>query len=200
MKFINTVREILEKNSLHSNSIFLMTAQGVVTFFGYIFWVLVARLYSSNDVGFAVTLISIATLISQISILGLNNSIVRYLPGSKQKNETINIALWLVSITSFVVSIAYILCIPLLSPKLLFVRQDWVFLLIFIAAMILVTLNTFTDSIFLANRATRYNVIIYGAFSILRLILPIAFISLGVLGIIMAHVIGVALAVFLSFY
>jgi O-antigen/teichoic acid export membrane protein len=66
--------------------------------------------------------------------------------------------------------------------------------------MVLVTLNTFTDSVFLVNRATKYNVIIYGAYSLLRLSLPFAFVRYGIIGIFGAHIAGVALAVFLSFY
>ena len=200
MNIVSRIKSKFGSSSLHSNSIFLMAAQGVMTVFGYVFWVFVARLYNSTAVGLAGTLISIATLISQISILGLNNALVRFLPNSTQKNDKINTSLWLVTIGSLVIAASYALLMPIFSPKMLFVRHDPVFLLLFLASMVLVTINTFTDSVFLANRATRYNVIIYAGYSIVRLILPFAFVSFGVLGIFMAHIAGVIMAVILSFY
>ena len=49
-----------------------------------------ARLYSAEQVGIGTTLISIITLISSFSILGLGNSLIKYLPISDKKNEKIN--------------------------------------------------------------------------------------------------------------
>jgi len=200
MNIVSAVKSKLGGNSLHSNSIFLIAAQGLMTVFGYVFWVFAAHLYNSTEVGLAGTLISIATLISQISILGLNNALVRFLPKSTQKNEKINTSLILVVIASLAIAIGYALLMPIFSPKMLFVRHDTVFLGLFLLSMVLVTINTFTDSVFLANRATKYNVAIYAGYSIVRLILPFAFVGFGARGIFMAHISGVIAAVVLSFY
>ena len=187
-------------SSQHNNSIFLMASQGVLTVFGYLFWIFVAHLYKSEVVGIAGTLISVATLISQISILGLNNALVRFLPGSTQKNEKITTCLWLVVGASLLISGIYIAAMPVFSPKLTFILRDPLFLFTFVAAMVLSTINTFTDSVFLANRATKYNVIIYTAYSVARTGLPFVLVGMGALGIFAAHVAGVAMAVVMSFY
>ncbi len=177
-----------------------MAAQGLVTVLGYIFWIIVARLYDSAAVGIAGTLISVAMLISQISILGLNNAIVRFLPTAKDKNEKINTCLVIVSGASLLAAVVYALAMPVFSPSLLFIRDDPVLLGLFLISMVLVALNTFTDSVFLANRATKYNIAVYGGYSLLRVALPFAFVSFGTVGIFGAHIAGIALAVILSFY
>lgn len=199
MSIINRIKALFG-SSMHSNSIYLIMAQGVMTGFGYLFWIFNAHLYKSADVGLAGTLISVAALISQISILGLNQALVRYLPKSTQKNEKINTCLWLTSLASLVVAIIYMLGMSFFSPKLLFVRDNPLFLGLFLASMVLVTVNTFTDSVFLANRATKYNIIIYAGYSIVRLGLPFAFASFGTIGIFSAHIAGVIIAVGMSLY
>lgn len=190
----------ITSSSLHSNSLYLIAAQGLMTVFGYLFWIFNARLYSSSDVGIASTLISISLLISQISILGLNQSLVRFLPKSTQKNDKINTCLWLTSLASLVIAGIYALGMAFFSPKLLFVREDPLFLILFLASMVLVTVNTFTDSVFLAYRATKYNVIIYSIYSMVRLGLPFAFVSFGAIGMFSAHIAGVVVAVIASLY
>jgi len=62
---------LLVNDSLFSNSIYLILSTGVVAVFG-------------------ATLISIMTLISSFSILGLGNGLIRYLPTSERKNKKIN--------------------------------------------------------------------------------------------------------------
>lgn len=197
---LGTLVPALKGSSLHSNALFLIVAQGVMTVFGYVFWIIIARFYKSHDVGIASTLISVATLISQISILGLNNALVRFLPTSNQKNDKINTCLWLVTIASAVIALGYLVGLPFFSPKLLFIRHEPLFLGLFLLSMVLVTINTFTDSVFLANRATKYNVIIYLCYSIIRLIAPFALLSFGALGIFAAHISGIILAVIMSLY
>lgn len=187
-------------SSLHSNSLYLILAQGLMTGFGYLFWIFAARLYDSASVGLAGTLISVSMLISQISILGLNQALVRYLPKSTQKNDKINTCLWITSIASLVAACIYVAGMSFFSPDLLFIRHDTPLLGLFIVSMVLVTINTFTDSVFLAHRSTKYNVIIYAGYSIVRVGLPFAFISHGAVGIFAAHIVGVLVAVIMSFY
>jgi len=75
----------LANDSLHRNSIYLMLGTGVMAVFVFFFWVINARLYSAEQVGIGTTLISIMTLISSFSILGLENGLIRYLPKSERK-------------------------------------------------------------------------------------------------------------------
>lgn len=190
----------LRDSNLHGNALFLMIAQGIMMVFGYVFWIIIARFYNTREVGIASTLISVAALISQISILGLNNALVRFLPNATDKNAKINTGLWLVTIGSTAIALGYLVGLPIFSPKLLFLRQEPMFLFLFISSMVLVTINTFTDSVFLANRATKYNVIIYAGYSIIRLVTPLLLVSMGALGIFISHISGIIVAVILSLF
>jgi O-antigen/teichoic acid export membrane protein len=69
-----------------------MLSTEVMAVFGFFFWIINARLYSAEQVGIGITLISISsiTLISSFSILGLGNGLIRYLPTSERKNKKIN--------------------------------------------------------------------------------------------------------------
>src|SRR5882672_9164511 len=91
-------------DSLYRNSIYLMLSTAVQAFFGFFFWIINARLFNTSEVGLATTLISVATLISSFSLLGLNAGIVSYLPTSKEKNNKINTSLTLITITTFLIS------------------------------------------------------------------------------------------------
>jgi O-antigen/teichoic acid export membrane protein len=67
-----------------------MLNTGVMAVFGFFFWIINACLYSDEQVGIGTTLISIMTLISSFSILGLGTGLIRYLPTSERKNKKIN--------------------------------------------------------------------------------------------------------------
>ena len=80
----------LANDSLYKNSIYLMLSTGLMAVFGFLFWIINAHLYPAEQVGIRTTLISIMTLISKFSILGLGNGLIGYLPTSERKNEKIN--------------------------------------------------------------------------------------------------------------
>jgi O-antigen/teichoic acid export membrane protein len=82
-----------------------MLSTGVMAVFGFFFWMINARLYSAEQVGIGTTLISIMTLISSFSLLGLGNSLIKYLPTSDKKNEKINTSFMLVGLTSIFIII-----------------------------------------------------------------------------------------------
>ena len=69
-----------------------MLSTRMMIVFGFFFWMINAHLYSAEaeQVGIGTTLISIMTLISSFSLLGLRNSLIKYLSTSDKKNERIN--------------------------------------------------------------------------------------------------------------
>jgi len=127
MKLISKFYNHLASDSLYRNSIYLMLSMGVMSFFGFFFWIINARLFTPDQVGIGTTLISLMTLISSFSLLGLGNSLIKYLPMSARKNEKINTSLILVGLASIIASIIYLIFLKTFSPKLLFVRESVVF-------------------------------------------------------------------------
>jgi len=168
-----------------------MLSTGVMAFFGFFFWMINARLFSPEQVGIATTLISAITLISSFSLLGLGNSLIRYLPTSDRKNEKINTSFTLAGLTSVVFSIIFLVFLKKFSPKLLFIGENIIFSLLFILFIVFSSLNTISENVFIAYRSSKYVLIKNTIFSIAKLILPFALVTLGAYGIFMS--LGIAL-------
>lgn len=169
-----------------------------MAFFGFFFWMINARLFTAEQVGFATTLISITTLIASLSLLGLDNGLIRYLPDSVKKNEKINSAFALTALTAVSISIIYLKFINIFSPKLLFVRENIFYAFLFILFAAFSTLNLISESVFIAYLSSKYVLIRNSIFSLIKLALPILLLSLGAYGIYMSVGIATATAVILS--
>src|SRR6478736_4414991 len=60
------------RDKIVRNSLLLMIASGLMGVFGFVFWLVVARLYSPAQVGAASSLISAVNLIAYLSLVGLD--------------------------------------------------------------------------------------------------------------------------------
>ena len=190
---ISKFYKLLANESLLRNSIYLMLSTGVTAVFGFFFWIINAHLFSAEQVGIAATLISIITLISSFSILGLENGLIRYLPTSKRKNKKINTSFALVALMSILISVIYLIFLKTFSPKLLIIRENIIFSLLFIIFATLSSLNIISENVFIAYRSSKFVLIRSTISSIVKLILPIFLVTLGAYGIFMS--IGIAMAV-----
>lgn len=188
-KFFN----LFAGDSLYRNAIYLMLNTGVMAFLGFFFWVVNTRLYSTEQVGIGTTLISIMTLISSFSILGLDSGLIRYLPTSEKKNEKINTSFIIVILMSILISIIYLIFLKTFSPKLLLLRENIIFSILFILFIAFCSLNTILENVFIAYRSSKYVLIKNTIFSIAKLILPFILIALGSYGIFMS--VGIALVI-----
>src|SRR3989344_962744 len=198
MKTISKYYNYLASDSLYGNSIYLMLSTAIMAFFGFFFWIINARLFTPEQVGIATTLISVMTLISSFSLLGLGNGLIRYLPTSERKNKKINTAFTFVGLTSIVITIIYLLFIKIISPSLLFVRENVFFSLLFIIFIALTSLANLSENIFIAYRSSLYVLLKNTLFSIIKIVLPIFLISLGAYGIFASVGIATAISFLLS--
>ena len=197
-KTISKFYNYLANDSLFRNSIYLMSSTGVMAVFGFFFWIINARLYSAEQVGIGTTLISIMTLISSFSLLGLRNSLIKYLPTSDKKNEKINTSFTLVGLTSIFISIFFLAFLKTFSPRLLFVRESIIFSLLFLLFTVFFSLNITSESVFIAYRSSKFVLIKNTISSIAKLILPIFLVALGAYGIFMSMGIAIAIAFLFS--
>jgi len=108
MQFIH---EIIEKSKdpFYRNSHYLMLTTILSSLLGFIFWIIVARVYNAYDVGLATALISVAGIISIFSTFGLDNSIIRFLANEKDKQKFINSAFTIIIVISIILSKIFIL-------------------------------------------------------------------------------------------
>lgn len=173
----------LYHNRLFLNSFYLMLATAVMSGLGFFFWLINSRFFTTADIGLATTLISIMSLIAILSVVGFDNSFVRFLSKSKEKNDELNTGLLLSGLAAFFLSLLFIIFVPLISPQLAFIKSNFLVASAFILFCIMASLNTLTDSVFLAYRETRYTLIINTIFSLVKVALPFAFLNFGALGI-----------------
>ncbi len=183
-------------DSLYRNSMFSMTSTFILSGLGFVFWIIIAHLYKTENVGIATTLISIMTLLSSFTILGLDSSLTRYLPKSANKNELINSSFVIVTIATLLSSVIFFLGLHIFSPQLLFLRSNVFFVLFFIIFTIFFSLNTLVDSIFMAFRAAGNILIKDIIISILKLVLLFALIAFGSFGIFASTASALTLGVF----
>jgi len=159
-----------------------MISTGIMSVLGFVFWMVIARLFTTHDVGLATTIISVMGLITGLSVLGLNVALIRYLPRAKDKSKKIDTCFTLVAIVSVIVTSVYLMGIGKFSPDLYFIKENLILAFSFILFMVLAGFNNLIESIFIAYRSTKYILIKNTIFSFFKIIIPFGFISLGFLG------------------
>ena len=192
-------------DNLFRNSMYLMATTGIMGALGFFFWIICTHLYTPDQIGLGTTLISAMTLISFVSLLGFNSTFVRFLPTSENRNEEINTGSILVTLAAALIALLYILFIPLITPSLSIVRDHLWYSVGFIVMVALASINSLTDSIFIAYRSAQYNLLTDGIVtSGIKLILPIFFVSLGAYGVFassgLAFSVGMITSVLILFY
>ena len=148
--------ERLREDHLVRNSLYLILSSGVQAALGFAFWVVMARLFSPEDVGKASSLISAAGLISLLALFGLNNTLVRFLPTATDRNALITGAFLLVAACGAGFALLYLLMTPVIAPRLAFMAHQPTLEAGFALLTAGVAVNVLTDSVFIASRKASY--------------------------------------------
>jgi O-antigen/teichoic acid export membrane protein len=178
-----------------------MIATAVVAGFGFLFWLLSARLFSTEEVGLAGTLISVMNTIALFSLFGFDSSAIRYLSRSKSKDSDITTGFVVITLISLILTGIFLLLIPHISPALRFITENTHTAVAFLFFTTATALNIYTDALFLAYRKTKYTLYVNTIFSFVKIFLPFAFIGFGAFGILAAaasaQTIGFILSLFI---
>lgn len=192
------------KDSLYSNSIYLMLSSAIMAGFGFISWLIIARLFEAHDIGLATAMISAMGLIASLSVLGFNTGLIRFLPNSRRKDDKINTSFTIVILATIVISAIFILGLKRFSPDLIFIKDSLLLSLIFIFFMIVSVSSSLVESVFIALRKTKFILVKNSVFSILRVVLPFLFIGFGAFGIFSIYVsslfVGVGIVLLILVY
>ena len=192
---IRSVYKHVMTDPLYRNSLFNMASTFMLGGLGFVFWIIIAHLYKAENVGIATTLISIMTLLTSFTLLGLSSSLNRYLPKSTNKNELINSSFVLVTIITLLASTIFLLGLQVFSPQLLFLQANIFYSISFIVFIIFCSWNNLVDSTFMAFRSAGNIFMKNSVISVLKLLLPLAFIALGAYGIFASAATALALGV-----
>jgi len=197
--FIDSKLTILKADRVLQNSLYLMASTAVMAVFGFVFWLVSARLYNPAQIGLASTLISSATTLSLFSLLGFDNVLVRYLPAThKNPERVIDASILLTCLASLVLSIGFLLALPVISPSLHSLLGGPWRSAFFVVIMLLVTVNTLTDSVFIGWQAAKYILLADTGLSVAKVGLPIVLVGLGTFGIFTGYAVAVTVATVIS--
>jgi len=191
--------KLIPEDSLYRNSLYLMIGTFVMSILGFVFWMINARLFTTEQVGLATTIISASVLITSISALGLGAGLIRFLPKSERKNQKINTCFTLIALFTIVVSVIFLLVIDFTSPKLHFIKENMILAFVFIVFMVFASLNGLIDNVFVAYRSAKYTLVKNSIFSILKLAFPFLLVSLGAYGIFGSWMLALIIGFIVSF-
>jgi O-antigen/teichoic acid export membrane protein len=191
---IADIRGLLTRR-LFQDSFFLVMNTLVMTLSGFIFWVVVARVNSPQDVGISSTIISAILLIGLLSMFGLNYSMIRFLPGSKDPVNLINSCVMLTLVACLILASIFLAGLKVWSPKILFLQENALAVTCFALVSLLWTLTSISEYIFIARQKSEYVLYKNLVYAALRICLPIvaALLIAGVYGIVGSW--GLAIAV-----
>jgi O-antigen/teichoic acid export membrane protein len=192
--YLKSIRTRFREDSLFRNSIYLLASTITMSLFGFVFWILTTNIYEPAEIGLATAIISATTLLATFSMFGFNTGLLRYLSNSEKKNETINTVMIVVSLLTLIVSTVYVIGIGYFAPEFKILKEVPTYGILFVAFMLIVSINMLTDSIFIAYRAAKYNLIVYIAFGIAKIILPLLLIRFALNGVLLAYIGSVIIA------
>jgi len=185
------------KSPLHINSSFLLVSIIVQSLLGFAFWGLATRFFSEEIIGYSSAIISAATYLTILGLMGMNFSIVYFLPKSKNPNNLINTSLTVPILISISIAGVFLLGIKTFSPALSFITSNTPFTICFIGLVALSTLYAQLQGVFVAKRQTKYAFFKSIIFTGLRipLLYVIAHLGLSSLGIVLNWTLSVLIAV-----
>jgi O-antigen/teichoic acid export membrane protein len=169
---------------LYRNSVLIMLNTGLVSLFNYLFLLLAGKATSSENVGLATAAISAAAMMVAISRLGMDDSITRFFPQSKDRGGFLNALIAIMLLAAIVVIAGFMLGLPYISPALLFLKQ-WQYFLLFSVLIFLTSICNMQGTTLVAMRRADLALLEY---AILFLRIPLLFVlgSLGITGIFLA--------------
>lgn len=184
----------IREDPLVRNSFFLMATTGLTALLGFVFWLIVARLYPVDEVGQATSLLSALALLSYFSLVGMGSSLVRRLPTLRRRSVHVSSALGTVAVTSVLIAAVYAVVASNSSSSLEFLR-GWSNVGIFAVLAMFAAINLLSNSVFVALRSAKYNLLINGVLmGTAKLVLPFLFVWAGPMGIYVASGLASGLA------
>ncbi|MBN1188895.1 MAG: oligosaccharide flippase family protein [Dehalococcoidales bacterium] len=178
--------KLLLRSPLFTNALFMMVANVSTSLFGFVFWILVARIYSIEDVGLASAVIAASSLLVTFSGLGLQYGLIRFINSSADPVKLINSSFTVAGSVALIAGIIFVMGIGLWSPALDIVRQVPLYTAFFILSIPVFALAHLLDFTFIARRRAGFAMVKNLVFNVMRLILPFVLVlffhSFGIFG------------------
>ncbi len=175
-RYVDFVRHSA-RSSLYSNAFFIMLSQAGMALLGFFFWVVVARFYTEAEVGYSSAIISTISLVALAAHIGLDSFLVRFLSRSETPVELLNTCLTYSAIAALVVSLVSAAGLATWSTEISFVARQPVFLAAFLCFCVAANVSSTAGGALVARRTSHLLVIKDTAFSLVKVGLPLLFVS-----------------------
>lgn len=193
MKFKQVFKDIagLVIDPLYRNSFFAASAYICNAGFGFVFWIIVARMYTIEQVGLATALISSLGLTLLFSRLGFDFSVIRFI-SLENKGKVISTSLIITTAASILAGVIFILLADIVSPSMIFLKEPG-YALAFLMIVAMNSVANVTGNAFIAERKADHY-FLQNLLVALRIpaLVPLAF--LGVFGIFWSVGLGLLVA------
>jgi len=171
---------------------------------GFVFWVVVARFYTEAEVGYSSAIIAASSFIAIVGLVGLDASLIRFLPRSEKPQQLINSSFTLATLISLIAAGIFVASVDFWSPTLDFIKGNIIFSVVFIIITPLWALSCLVGSTFVAKRRAGFVLSTNVITSLIRIPLPVLFVlffhSFGIVtswGIALGIAMAVSLFLFL---
>ena len=158
---------------LYANAIYLTLSILVRSLFTFIFWLVVARFYTEAEVGYSSAIISVVNYLALLSLIGWDSSLIRFMPQAEKPRRLINSCFTLCSLISILIAGIFIAGVDFWSPALTFIKENNIFVLVFIIFTLLWVLSLLIDATFIAKRRAGFTLIQSAISSILKIFLAV---------------------------
>jgi O-antigen/teichoic acid export membrane protein len=179
---IHTVRNVIN-DALYRNTVYLFASTIVLSGSSFVFWLIVAHHYSVQEVGLATALVSVTNLIVNLSLVGVENAVVRYLPKEEYRSSLVSTGITVVLAISILLSILYIALAHFISPTLSPISRHAIMAIPFVLLTGFCAINVVLDGVFVAYRRGDLVFLKTSLLAIARITLPFAMVAGGFIGI-----------------
>ena len=191
----------LVRTPLYANAFYLWVNAAGTSVAGFAFWALVARLWSTDEVGLGSASLSILMLLALLSQLGLGLGLIRFLPESGEQGPALANAAFVTGAAAAVVSsTVFLFGVPLWARNLDFLREQPLYSAAFISFVVVGTFSSLQTYALIAIRKTHYILVLLLSVQLSRLALaPVVATFFGAFGILASTGIAMALGAVVGF-
>ena len=163
------------KGPLYRNAIFLMISSIVGLGLGFVFTIIVLRLYNESDVGYALTLVNTLSFFGATATLGLGVGLIRFLPESESPTTLVNTTLSIAGALAAILALVFAAGIPFWLPALSFVLETPIYIVAVVVTAMLYAFAPLLDQAAVAVRRADVATLRTVVFAVTKIPLPLLF-------------------------
>jgi O-antigen/teichoic acid export membrane protein len=140
-----------EQGAMVRNSLGMIGGRAASMAFGFLFWLLAARLFPPSKVGLTAGVVSAMMLCTQLALLGIGSAFIAHFPRHKEQPASLlDTAVSIVIVASIGAGIAFLLTASFAFDQLRVVDESPLYIAAFLAMCVLGTVNILLDQVSIA--------------------------------------------------